>query len=753
MSNCCRSSSSKLKNTLNKSVWLIPFTGFVALAWFLIRVIPKPSRALYPCQRAATPLASGFVVWVIGSLTGLFPSILAYNKGKQQLKNARLVPAVVLFAVAIGFFASFMFAKSTAQNAEAVDVKFVAQSINQPIGTGHGIYPGRVAWVYNPDAVSNKGAYYWSEASVDQAKVNEMMSKTIKWLTGATSDQDAWDLLFKSFNKERGNGEVGYQAGQKIAIKVNMNSSSGSGAWTKDFCTSPQSIYAVVNSLIEYAGVKGADITVYDASRGIGDPVRNKIRANTGQEYQDVKYVVTPAKPGAGRLTAVADTTVAIHFANKDMQDADRTFLPTCVTEASYLINLAQFKGHGLGGVTLCAKNFFGSLYRPSNPTTTGQMAWTPTGTDISNNAAYPVEKRMIGIHGFMNPFDIDFGAEWLLKARPMGSYNALVDLLGNRNLGGKVVLFMIDGLYASREAGNDVGKWTSFPFNNGWTASLFASQDVIALESVGVDFMANESTMIYAKGSLDNYLHEGALANDPPSGTFYDPEADGTRLASLGIHEHFNNVNQKLYSKNMGTGNGIELARAPFKPTNLKATPGKGFVDLSWDTAVLTDTYNVKRSNASNGVYTVIASNLKEPTFSDTGVIGDSTYFYVVTASNKFDESFNSTAVSAVPELAVSVENQPAAYTLSLTSSPNPFNSSASISYTLPKDGNVTLQVYNMLGQRVALLVDSHLNAGNHSSTWNGRSDNGETVSSGMYLVNLNTMNGSLTRKIMLLY
>ncbi|MHC4220960.1 MAG: hypothetical protein ACYST9_00950, partial [Planctomycetota bacterium] len=38
--------------------WFFPITGLLALIWFLIRVIPKPSRALYPCQRVAAPLAS-----------------------------------------------------------------------------------------------------------------------------------------------------------------------------------------------------------------------------------------------------------------------------------------------------------------------------------------------------------------------------------------------------------------------------------------------------------------------------------------------------------------------------------------------------------------------------------------------------------------------------------------------------------------------------------------------------------------------
>jgi hypothetical protein len=50
--------------------------GSVALLWFLLRVIPKPSRASYPCQRAAFPLASAFVLWACGSTAGLFSALL-----------------------------------------------------------------------------------------------------------------------------------------------------------------------------------------------------------------------------------------------------------------------------------------------------------------------------------------------------------------------------------------------------------------------------------------------------------------------------------------------------------------------------------------------------------------------------------------------------------------------------------------------------------------------------------------------------
>ena len=44
--------------------WLFPVIGFVALIWHLFRVLPKPDRAAYPCQRVAGPLAWGFVAYI-----------------------------------------------------------------------------------------------------------------------------------------------------------------------------------------------------------------------------------------------------------------------------------------------------------------------------------------------------------------------------------------------------------------------------------------------------------------------------------------------------------------------------------------------------------------------------------------------------------------------------------------------------------------------------------------------------------------
>jgi hypothetical protein len=144
--------------------------------------------------------------------------------------------------------------------------------------------------------------------------------------------------------------------------------------------------------------------------------------------------------------------------------------------------------------------------------------------------------------------------------------YREQVDLLGHAHLGGKTVLFLIDGLFAGIHPIDQAPrKWSSAPFNGQWTCSLLASQDPVAIDSVGFDFLWTEYDSHPRQPGADDYLHEAALAGNPPSGTFYDPNHPKgvQRLASLGVHEHWNNPQEKQYSRNLGTGKGIELVAA----------------------------------------------------------------------------------------------------------------------------------------------------------------------------------------------
>ncbi|MGH1362150.1 MAG: FG-GAP-like repeat-containing protein [Calditrichia bacterium] len=68
----------------------------------------------------------------------------------------------------------------------------------------------------------------------------------------------------------------------------------------------------------------------------------------------------------------------------------------------------------------------------------------------------------------------------------------------------------------------------------------------------------------------------------------------------------------------------------------------------------------------------------------------------------------------------------------------PNPFNPSTTIAYSLPKAVNVSLEVFNMLGQRVRSLVNERQESGVHEANWNGLNDAGNAVASGTYIYRL---------------
>jgi hypothetical protein len=88
----------------------------------------------------------------------------------------------------------------------------------------------------------------------------------------------------------------------------------------------------------------------------------------------------------------------------------------------------------------------------------------------------------------------------------------------------------------------------------------------------------------------------------------------------------------------------------------------------------------------------------------------------------------------------------------LAMFASPNPFNPSTTIAYSLPSAGDTTLRIYNTRGQMVKTLVHEQLEAGNHSVTWDGMDDKGKPVASGVYLVRLATPVGSQFSKCILL-
>lgn len=82
----------------------------------------------------------------------------------------------------------------------------------------------------------------------------------------------------------------------------------------------------------------------------------------------------------------------------------------------------------------------------------------------------------------------------------------------------------------------------------------------------------------------------------------------------------------------------------------------------------------------------------------------------------------------------------------------PNPFNPITSISFTLPVESGVRLEIYNLRGEKVRSLVSGYLNSGHYTEIWNGRDENGRPVPSGVYIYRLISDSRTLSRNMLLL-
>jgi len=502
-----------------------PLVAVLAIIWFLVRVIPKPSRAVYPCQQVAAGIGGTFLLQVLG----VFTSLSIYQQIRKRLNKK----------VALGFIASVAVISSVSIGValsgknEFVSVLTPPEGVNAPMGVEKGMFPGRVAWNQNFDATSWDGVIgnWWEDQNTSQPEVEKMLSATLQGFTDTKSDKKAWEKLFVYQNQQNGKGKKGYAEGEKIVIKLNLNGTGKPENEWKDLgYPSPQMVYALVAQLIEDAGVRGEDIILTDPSRFIGHEIVDKIRANPSPEFKKVIIEVNNASGLQGYRTAEPDSSALIWF---DMPDGKklRMCLPKSFTEAAYIINYSVVRPHRVFGITSAAKNHYGSVY------------------------SFEAKKFHPGVlHAF---------ALWDYPTpNKIGDAHSSPVLLGHEVINSKTFLYLTDGLYASYNQSGAVKRMSSF--NNDWFSSLFISQDPVALESVVYDFITNEPNLITGNpsfnGNQDSQFHESALANNPPSGTKYDPENDGKGLQSLGVHEHWNNPVERKYSRNMGKEKGIEL-------------------------------------------------------------------------------------------------------------------------------------------------------------------------------------------------
>jgi hypothetical protein len=82
----------------------------------------------------------------------------------------------------------------------------------------------------------------------------------------------------------------------------------------------------------------------------------------------------------------------------------------------------------------------------------------------------------------------------------------------------------------------------------------------------------------------------------------------------------------------------------------------------------------------------------------------------------------------------------------------PNPFNPSTTLQFYLPQQGHVKIHIYNILGKEIAEITNGFYSAGTHRVVWNGNTNAGVQVSSGVYFVHFEVGSLTDTKKIVLM-
>jgi hypothetical protein len=336
-----------------------------------------------------------------------------------------------------------------------------------------------VVHVRDADATNWDGTSLFYNA-VDQDVVNSMVQTGLQRLTDQDSWADIWSTLF---------GRVqpgGYSAGQKIAIKVNLNASYDCDSHGNLIDALPQPVLALISGMVA-AGVQPGDITVYDSIRPIPSYLCDPIWA----VYPDVRFLGTGSCPGVIAPSHGKDPSLTVQFNDPYGYVNDRQ-LADVLYDATYVINMPIIKRHGgdnANPVTLSFKNHFGSLNRITGSGNDDLHLYIDTSTSLYRT-----------------------------------TYSPFVDIYSNTNIRDKTVLTLGDGLYGGTSwSSPPIQSWTIF---EGACNSLFFGTDPVATDCVMADLIMAEG-LVSTPRTYDHLFCAQEAGLGVCEGTRDDPGGD----------------------------------------------------------------------------------------------------------------------------------------------------------------------------------------------------------------------------------
>jgi hypothetical protein len=264
-------------------------------------------------------------------------------------------------------------------------------------------------------------------------------------------------------------------------------------------------------------------------------------------------------------------------------------------------------------------------------------------------------------------------------------------------------------------------------------------------------------------------------------SGLSYDPTDVGYRLNGGALHSvgggGINTTDKTVIFTMSGLGKGSKAAyelqivlndesgqTLPVVLTSFTATPMvDGKVRVDWVTQSETNLsgFRVLRNTVAEISTAMAVSPLIEATntsatvvysFMDSEVPGNGIYYYWLQIED-LDGGISYSAVYTVQVTTGGVTNPIIPkITALLNPFPNPFNPDVTIPFDLAVEGKVTLKIYNLKGQLIKNLLNENCKANSYRIVWDGKDNEGHTVSTGTYIIRMNAPNYQASHKISLI-
>ncbi len=325
-------------------------SGCAALIWFLMRVVPKPSRASYPCQRAAFPLATSFVVWLSGSLA----SLRLAQRAREQCLQSRRVSGLLLGAAAVGIIGlSYFFLPAIVSRASAPVVSMV--SADREILTE---LPSTVAVVETNHA---------QVAEIDQQEITRMVEEAVRLVGGLQQI---------------------IQDGDTVILKPNLvkaQDSSDNPVLLEPMVNGIATDYRIIQAVVDLVrGINPTGRIIVMESSAVGVTLDNMADLGwTSVVGVDDFIAIENASGDWYDYDSPLLTRISLHddvamFPDSDKPNNSREiFLNRMYYEAEVLISLPVLKNHSVAGITCSIKNLsMGAL--PCNIYGNGPAAGNP---------------------------------------------------------------------------------------------------------------------------------------------------------------------------------------------------------------------------------------------------------------------------------------------------------------------------------------------------------------------------------------